>query len=628
EVFPKGLYDSFISLGTSINLENLYGPTEATVYSSYFSTNELTTHSSIPIGKPLDNVELLVLDSYNRLLPLGVIGELCIGGSGLSQGYINRAELTSEKFIVHPFKEGERLYRTGDLARWLEDGNLEFLGRIDSQVKLRGFRIELGEIENQLLGYPSIRDVVVNVVEQNQDKHLVGYYVSETSIDSSELRSFLRGKLPEYMLPSYYVHLDALPITANGKVDRKNLPNPTLDIGDHYVSASNEIEETLVKIWSDVLAIEEDLISVERSFFELGGHSLKATVMMNLILRDLNTEVPLREVFHYNTIRSLSDFISRQSKQMYLGIEMGESLAYYPLSSVQRRLHFIYNLDKTSLVYNMPQTIGISSSITKDELEVVFEKLIERHDSFRTSFEFLKGEVVQRIHPEVDFSIEEYAGDDIDAVMSDFVRPFDLSKGPLLRAGLLRLPGEESILLIDMHHIIIDGVSLELVKTEFSDLLSGTELSLPRLQYKDYILWQQSSLYQSKLGVQREFWLSEYSDLPKVLELPLDHSRGSIRDYSGDSKVLRLSKESTESLRLLASNIGTTLYVPTLAILNILLSKLGNQEDIVVGTVVSGRDHADLKDIVGMFVNTLALRNNVDGSLSFMDFLASVKART
>ncbi|WP_143569903.1 condensation domain-containing protein, partial [Tenacibaculum agarivorans] len=504
-------------------------------------------------------------------------GELCIGGSGLSQGYINRAELTSEKFIAHPFKEGERLYRTGDLARWLEDGNLEFLGRIDSQVKLRGFRIELGEIENQLLGYPDISDTIVNVVDKNQDKHLVGYYVSEASIDSSELRSFLRGKLPEYMLPSYYVHLDALPITANGKVDRKNLPDPTLDMGDHYVGASNEIEETLVKIWSDVLAIEEDLISVERSFFELGGHSLKATVMVNLILRDLNTEVPLREVFHYNTIRSLSDFISRQSKQMYLGIEVGESLAYYPLSSVQRRLHFIYNLDKTSLVYNMPQTIGISSSITKDELEVVFEKLIERHDSFRTSFEFLKGEVVQRIHPEVDFSIEEYAGDDIDSVMSDFVRPFDLSKGPLLRAGLLRLPGEESILLIDMHHIIIDGVSLELVKSEFSDLLSGTELSLPRLQYKDYILWQQSSLYQSKLGVQREFWLSAYSDLPKVLELPLDRPRGSVRDYTGGSKVLRLSKESTDSLRMLASRIGTTLYVPTLAILNILLSKLGNQ---------------------------------------------------
>ncbi|WP_143569737.1 non-ribosomal peptide synthetase, partial [Tenacibaculum agarivorans] len=294
---------------TNYSLVNNYGPTENTVVTTSHIFTKDKTYSSLPIGKPIANTSVYILNKEGNLVPRGVIGELCIGGSGLSQGYINRAELTSEKFIVHPFKEGERLYRTGDLARWLEDGNLEFLGRIDSQVKLRGFRIELGEIENQVLGYPSIRDVVVNVVEQNQDKHLVGYYVSETSIDSSALRSFLQGKLPEYMLPSYYVHLDALPITVNGKVDRKNLPHPRLDIEDHYVGASNATEETLIKIWSDVLAIEENLISVERSFFELGGHSLKATVMVNQVYKELEVTINLKDVFEKPTIKEISDYI-------------------------------------------------------------------------------------------------------------------------------------------------------------------------------------------------------------------------------------------------------------------------------------------------------------------------------
>jgi amino acid adenylation domain-containing protein len=609
---------------------NGYGPTENTSLSTAHTiTGEYP--DNVPIGRPLRNSTAYILDRQLRLCPLGVSGELCTGGDGVARGYLNRPELTAQRFVPNPFKAGDVLYRTGDLARYLADGTIEFLGRLDFQVKIRGFRIELGEIENRLLDIDGIGDAVVLVREHaDGEKYLCGYIVSSGELDDQSLKDQLGRFLPDYMIPSHFVALDEIPLTASGKVDRRALPEPDMDSSGACVPPADHIEKTLAVIWSDVLGIESDSLSVTADFFRLGGHSLKATIMVGRIHRELDVQVTITDIFRSPTVRRLAAVIREAKRQAFETIPRAEKKDYYPVSSAQSRLYFLQRMDVNATVYNLPHGMRISGNIDIQRIESVFGMLIERHESFRTCFSTVNDEPVQRIHDHVDFSIQ-MAGDmenrDERQLLRRHIRPFDLSEAPLLRVAVAVLGEGEYLLLVDMHHIISDGTSLEVLTREFDQLFNGGELGELAIQYKDFAQWQQCGEVRSGTEAQNTYWLEVFADDIPVLMLPYDFPRPELQSYDGAMSSFRIGARDTRRLRDLAHRHGATLYIVLISLFNLLLSKLTGQEDIVVGTPLAGRRHADLESVIGMFVNTLALRNAPAHDLPWSVFLEKVKAR-
>ncbi|NOQ28199.1 MAG: amino acid adenylation domain-containing protein, partial [Bacteroidales bacterium] len=620
---------TFKSYGLDIQIDNLYGPTEATVFASYYKV-DLDEVGSVSIGRPLSNYEIYILDKNLKLQAVGVSGELLIGGKGLARNYLNNLELTTEKFIEHPFKEGEKLYKTGDLARWLPDGNIEFLGRIDDQVKIRGFRIELGEIENTLLRYKNIKESVVLVWGQGEDKYLCAYVVVEETFNKEEIRNYLSEHLPNYMIPTYFVALEKIPLTRNGKIDKKSLLAPEIKAGSDYVAPNNLIETKLVKIWSEVLNVVSKEISTHVSFFELGGHSLKATVLVSRIHKELDVRLELQDIFKYQSIQGQSELISSSESSSYLSIPKAKNQDYYPLSSSQRRLYLLQQMDLGSTAYNMPGLLAVPKGKNKHQITAVFHKLIDRHENFRTSFEVENEMPVQRIHSEVTFSIKDYqiTNSELLKIKEDFVQAFDLSLSPLLRVGYLEISDGDDMLLVDMHHIISDGRSYAILEKEFNQLISGKELAPLHLKYKDYSQWQNSTEQQERIKGQEAYWLDKFTDELPVLEIPTDYSRPLVQSFEGASVGFVLSPEETKIIHEISKEQGLTLYMSLLSIFTILLSKLSGLEDIIVGSPIAARRHADLEDIVGMFVNTLAIRSDVSRDKRLIDYLQELKENT
>ncbi|NLD50131.1 MAG: amino acid adenylation domain-containing protein, partial [Clostridiaceae bacterium] len=606
-------------------LINNYGPTENTVVSTSFTVDR--AYSNIPIGKPVCNTSILILDKENRLVPLGTAGELCISGDSLARGYLNQPELTDEKFISNPYLPGERMYKTGDLARWLPDGNIEFLGRIDLQVKIRGNRIELGEIEAVLLKLTWVSQAVVVDYEDNTGgKYLCAYIVSEKGAPHKELRSHLQAELPDYMVPSFFMEVDSIPLTANGKVDRKALlkPEGNMNTEASYVAPAPGTETVLQNIWEETLSI--DRIGVNDNFFELGGHSLKAATLISRIHRELNVIVPLREVFNSPTIRELAQKIDESERDIYSSIKPVEKREYYPLSPAQHRLYIINQLD-SGTSYNIPSTMFMEGELNLKGFENAFNEIIKRHEAFRTSFMTIDGEPVQKIHDEVEFKLEYYECDEEEAkeIVDGFIKPFDFAKAPLLRAGLIKLNDRKYIFMLDMHHIISDGASMTIFVREFMEIYKGLSLPPLKVQYKDYAVWQRELVKSGQINKQEDFWLDTFSGEIPVLEMPTDYKRPSVQSFDGDEVSYNLDKELTQKIRQLCRETGTTLYMVLLAAYNVLVSKYTGQEDIIIGSPVAGRPHADLDSIIGMFVNTLAMRNYPSGVISFREFLAEVK---
>ncbi|SFB47763.1 non-ribosomal peptide synthetase, partial [Clostridium frigidicarnis] len=385
ELKPRVVYD-FYNKFNNVKLENLYGPTETTVYASMYSTDKGKQYRSIPIGVSTQNAKLFVVNN-NKLQPVGIPGELCISGDGLARGYLNNQELTAEKFVDNPFEQGTKMYKTGDLVRWLTDGNIEFLGRIDNQVKIRGFRIELGEIENKLLKHEDVKEATVIVIEgKEDDKHICAYIISDKEINELNLKEHLKENLPEYMVPSYFVKLEEMPITSNGKLDRRALSKPNLDERlTSYEAPRNNLEQTLIRIWSQVLGI--DKIGINDNFFELGGHSLRAMVLISKIHKELNKEITLKELFKLPTIKELNELIENSQENPYSKIQKVEEREYYEASSAQKRMYIIKGFDKESIAYNMPEVFEIEGIIDKNKIEDTFRKLVKRHEALRTYFE-------------------------------------------------------------------------------------------------------------------------------------------------------------------------------------------------------------------------------------------------
>jgi amino acid adenylation domain-containing protein len=640
---------------------NNYGPTENTVVTTSGPVKNL--EENIPIGKPVYNNQVYILKPHSPgLQPIGVPGELCIAGHSLARGYLNNPELTAEKFLFVFYRSymsyKSYIYRSGDLARWLPDGNIQFMGRIDQQVKIRGFRVEPAEVEKHLNNHSQIKESVVITIEKNREKYLCAYVVTNKNLDASSLKDFLFKRLPGYMVPGFFVQLDKIPLTPHGKIDRKALPPPALETKDQYTPPRNDIERKLVKIWSEILQLPSSP-GIDDNFFDQGGHSLKATVLAARIHQELDVKVPLAILFKQPSIKALAEFIKKVDKDRFFGIEPVEEREYYPLSPAQKRLYILQQMDPGNVVYNMPVTLLLEGELDKKLMEKVFRRLIRKHDSLRTSFHMIDNQPVQKIEEEVKVKIkvEEIEGtrglaplpkepatrnpQPATALISSFIQPFDLSMAPLLRVALIHTPpfghpsqegnfGEKYILVVDMHHIISDGISMNILVKEFMLYFGSKEfppLQHP-IQYKDYSQWFHRQRETGYFKKQEAYWLNEFSyDIP-CLDLPLDYPRPAVYHFEGSRATFELEEEQTRQLRQRSRELDSTLFMILMALLNVLLAKLNGQEDIVVGSPIAGRPHSQLQDIIGMFVNTLALKNHPSPEKTFQEFLAEIKQKS
>ena len=613
-------------LSEKLELYNAYGPTEATVVSTLYRVDPENIGQSIPIGKPIANYQAYILNADNQPSPIGVPGELCISGDGLARGYLNRPELTAEKFVCNPFIPGARMYRTGDLTRWRPDGNIEFLGRIDQQVKIRGFRVELGEIESRLLEIKPIKEAAVIALEDDSGgKYLCAYIVEDEETHPEDLRRKLSENLPDYMVPLYFVKLEKMPLTRNSKIDKRALPAPERGSETQYCAPRNNLEVKLAGIYCEVLARER--VGIYDSFFDLGGHSLKAMAVISKIHRELNVELPLRELFKNPTIQGLGDYITGAAVSAYSAIRPVDTKEHYETSSAQKRMWLLQQYDIESTGYNIPSVMIINGRPDRDRMESAFLALGARHEAMRTSFDMINGEIVQRIADKAVFNIEysESREEEIDERIREFIRPFDLSKAPLLRIGLIKTSDSRHYMLFDMHHIVSDGTSVAVLTREFTALYEGRDLKPQRIQYKDFSEWQNEFIKSQKILEQENYWLERFSDDIPFLNLPLDYVRPAIQSFEGGMNVFRIDRDLTKKLNNLARETGATLYMVLLSAISILLSKYSGQEDIIVGSPIAGRPHADLENIIGVFVNTLAMRNNPAGGKTYDEFLNEVK---
>ncbi|OIK19912.1 surfactin non-ribosomal peptide synthetase SrfAA [Bacillus amyloliquefaciens] len=610
-------------------LLHMYGPSESTVFATYHPVDVIEEDAiSVPIGKPVSNTEIFIMNKAGRIQPAGIPGELCVSGEGLVEGYYNRPELTEEKFVKHPFKEGERMYKTGDLARWLPNGDIEFIGRIDHQVKIRGQRIELGEIEHQLQSHDQVQECIVLAVDQGAgDKLLCAYFVGLREISSRELREHTAKDLPAYMIPAVFIQMDELPLTGNGKIDRRALPMPDVTAANavSYTAPRNETEQKLTDIWAEVLQMER--VGIQDQFFEIGGHSLAGMKLLALIQQTFGVRLTLKDLFTSPTAAGLAKLIAGSERKAAESIMPAAVRETYPVSSPQKRMFVLQQLEGAETSYNMPSVLRLKGKLDAEKLKSVMKQLTERHEAFRTTFDIKDGETVQRIWAEADIDMEyhEASEEDAEQIIQSFIRPFRLDQLPLVRTGLVKLAEHDHLLLFDMHHIISDGASVGVLIDELSRLYGGETLEPLRIHYKDYAVWQQTFIESEQYRKQEEHWLQELDGELPVLTLPADYSRPAVQTFEGDKLVFSLTEEQTSALRSLAKQTDSTMYMVLLASYSAFLSKLSGQHDIIVGSPVAGRSHADLANVIGVFVNTLALRTYPEADKTFADYLEEVK---
>ncbi|HYH80783.1 MAG TPA: amino acid adenylation domain-containing protein, partial [Longimicrobium sp.] len=622
---------------------NLYGPSETTTYSTWV---EMTRDGGFAphIGVPVANTQVYVLDAIGEPVPVGVAGELCIGGTGVARGYLNRPSLTAERFVPDPFgPAGSRLYRTGDLSRWLPAGVVEYLGRTDHQVKVRGFRIELGEIEARLTEHPAVRESVVIASEDVPGrKRLVAYYVADEAMDAEDLRGYLGVRLPEHMVPAAYVHLLALPLTPNGKLDRKALPaaDGAGQAARGYEAPQGETEIALAAIWAEVLGVER--VGRHDSFFELGGHSLLAVQIMSRARQLLGVEMVLGELFLRPVLADFARGLEQTARAELPPIEPVARGGGLVLSFAQQRLWFLEQLGGLGSTYHVPRRMRLHGALDRAALHRALSRIVARHEALRTVFPVVDGEPVQRIAAEesgfvlVDHDLRghEDAAAELERLMADEAEaPFDLARGPLIRGRLVRLADDEHVLMITAHHVQTDGWSTGVFDRELSALYAafarGDADPLPPLpvQYADYAAWQRRWVTGEVLRRQADYWTATMAGVPELLELPADRPRPLQQDHTGGTLRLELDEALTDGLKALARRHGATLFMTLLAGWAAVLSRLSGQDDVVIGTPTANRGRAEIEGLIGFFVNTLALRIDLDGSPTVAELLERVKAR-
>jgi non-ribosomal peptide synthetase component F len=633
-------------------LYNHYGPTESHVCASYKLKGEPETWPKLPpIGRPIANTQIYLLDKLLRPVPISVAGELYIGGASLALGYLNRPDLTAERFLPDPFSlvSGARLYRTGDLARYPADGNIEFLGRADFQVKIRGYRVELGEIEAILAEHPAVREAAVAVDRtEAADQRLVAYIVAEpgNSLTLAELRRFLSQRVPEHMLPAALVLMDALPLTPSGKVHRRALPAPAEFQGANSGATARPqtvAQDLLSVIWANVLGVER--VGIHENFFELGGHSLKATQVINRIRESFRLELPLRSLFESPTIAGLAQVIEQDliagRGEMSKPIEPSPRYGRLPLSFAQERFWLFDQLMPGSPVNNLPAACRLTGRLDVEALTRSLNTVVQRHEALRTTFAVIGGELSQIIAPSLEIELQVIdlrrrgaaaRDDEVKRLIAeDAQRPFDLSRGPLLRASILKTNDEESILTLTMHHIVSDGWSVGVLTRELMTLYQafcdGNPAPLPELtiQYADYAVWQREQAQLEVLSNQLDYWKRRLNGNISEINLPADRPRPATQTFRGDYLPFTLSAPLTKALADLGRREGAPMFMTLLAAFKTLLHRYTGKTDIIVGSPIANRNRAEIEDLIGVFVNYLILRTDLSGDPSFSELLRRVR---
>jgi amino acid adenylation domain-containing protein len=635
-------------------LLNCYGPTEVSIDATVWICPRHTDHPSAPIGRPIDNFQIYILDENLQPVSVGKIGELHIGGAGLARGYLNRPELTNQKFIPNPFSSepGSRIYKTGDLARYLPDGNIEFLGRIDDQVKIRGFRIELGEIETVLGQHSAVQQTLVLVREDVPgNKQLVAYVVAkpEQVPNQSELRSFLQDRLPEYMVPTAFVFLDVLPLNANGKVDRRALPAPdtsSFSRANNFVAPRTPTEKVLASIWEDLLSIPQ--IGIDDNFFALGGHSLLAMQVISRCRQAFSTEIPLQLLFEKPTIAGLAAVIAQRNTEStdlnkYQKITPQSKRDRIPLSFAQQRVWFLEQLTPDSATtYIMTNALRLTGELNVHVLQQSLDAIVCHHEVVRTNFVLSPdGSPIQIINEPrsvdlmmLDLTQEpKYAQkEQVQAVLDcEAQRPFDLASDLMLRATLLKIDQQEHILLLVMHHIASDGTSMLILLKQlaavYTAFLNGLHNPLPKLpiQYSDFAIWQHQWLSSETFNTQINYWKTQLAGAKQVLELPTDYPRPPVQTHRAGKQSLIIPKTLSESITALSHQQGVTLFMTMLAAFGTLLHRYTGQEDVSIGAPIAGRNRSEIEELIGFFVNTVVLRIDFSGHPSFRSLLDLVR---
>jgi amino acid adenylation domain-containing protein len=647
ETLPNELATEFNKKLPRAKLINLYGSSEVAADVTCYEVKGTTNLGNIPIGRPIANTRVLILNENLQPAPVGVPGEIFIGGDGLARGYFDRPELTAERFIPDPFstQPGARLFRTGDLGRYLAEGNIEYRGRRDNQVKVRGFRIELGEIESVLSAHPQVDQAVVIARDDAGDKRLAAYVVANGNRPAAtDLRAHLRGKLPEYMVPSAFVMLDSLPLTASGKVNRLALPaTDQLQTAEEFMAPRTTTEDVLANIWAEVLNLER--VGMNDDFFSLGGHSLLLARVASRIGDAFEVELPLRALFEASTVSALAERIETQRRAKAGRIEPPVVAlprnGRLPLSFAQEPLWFFDQLEPGSAAYNIPRALRLKGALNKQALQQSLDAIVARHEVLRTNFLNDNGRPALRIAENAGVEIQlidlrhlatgERESRTRTLAAQEVRQPFDLASDRLLRAIVIRLGEEDHVLLLTMHHTISDGWSMgvllrELVES-YNAITNGRDPSLPKLtvQYADFAAWQRQFLAGPQLENQLEYWRGQLDRAPEVIQLPLDRMRPPVRSFRGAKQPLIISREIANGLIALARSERATVFMALLTVFQLLLATLTKEDDIVVGSPTAGRNLREVENVIGYFVNTLVLRARLAGDPSFRQTLRRVR---
>ncbi|HIE2289636.1 TPA: pyoverdine non-ribosomal peptide synthetase PvdD, partial [Pseudomonas aeruginosa] len=623
-------------------LVNMYGITETTVHVTYRPVSEADLEGGLvsPIGGTIPDLSWYILDRDLNPVPRGAVGELYIGRAGLARGYLRRAGLSATRFVPNPFPggAGERLYRTGDLARFQADGNIEYIGRIDHQVKVRGFRIELGEIEAALAGLAGVRDAVVLAHDGVGGTQLVGYVVADSAEDAERLRESLRESLkrhlPDYMVPAHLMLLERMPLTVNGKLDRQALPQPDASLSQQaYRAPGSELEQRIAAIWSEILGVER--VGLDDNFFELGGHSLLATRVISRVRQEQQLDASLKALFERPVLEAFAQGLERTTDAVST-IPLADRQQPLALSFAQERQWFLWQLEPESAAYHIPSALRLRGRLDVDALQRSFDSLVARHETLRTRFRLEGGRSYQQVQPAVSVSIErEQFGEEglIERIQAIVVQPFDLERGPLLRVNLLQLAEDDHVLVLVQHHIVSDGWSMQVMVEELVQLYAGysqgLDVVLPALpiQYADYALWQRSWMEAGEKERQLAYWTGLLGGEQPVLELPFDRPRPARQSHRGAQLGFELSRELVEAVRALAQREGASSFMLLLASFQALLYRYSGQADIRVGVPIANRNRVETERLIGFFVNTQVLKADLDGRMGFDELLAQARQR-
>ncbi|WP_343859363.1 amino acid adenylation domain-containing protein, partial [Fulvivirga kasyanovii] len=618
---------------------NIYGCSEGCASSTVTRLSSGTQNPAI-IGKPISNTQVYIVDDHLRLMPIGAKGQIVVSGKGIADGYINQGSLNEEKFCPSPFIPGAKLYKTGDVGRWISSGEIEFLGRSDNQIKIRGIRIDLSEIETAIQQLNNISKAAVLHVKDNSNDHLIAYVTCIEKQDVAEIKERLMDKLPAYAVPAHFVVLDKFPLSVNGKLDRRMLPVPELTGGADYQPPETAVEETLIQLWQKVL--NKERIGRNDDFFKLGGHSLKATQLVVNIEKEFDVKIELHTIFSHSTVSELASLIescSIHDNQIAILPEQPS----YDLSHAQKRAWVFSQFEESTVAFNMPGAYRLRGKLNVKVFEDALNEIVARHESLRTTFIKDDGEVKQKIHDYKpgfhqlmyrDLRSEEHKEDlATQLINQEAIKPFDLEQGPLFRTQLLHIHEDEYIFLMTMHHIVSDGWSLGVLAREILVLYDAFFHSKPsplaplRIQYKDYAAWLNSQLEGGELQAHRDYWLNEFAGEIPVLELPADKSRPTVKTYNSKEVDVLIGKDLSKDVAAFALKSKVSHFMVLLASVKALLYRYSGQDDIIIGTPISGRDNKDLMEQVGFYINILGLRTQFSNTESFQSLLTKVKSK-